>query len=1015
MRYTALIFLLCLNLAPSQELEAQQRGYRISGNQIIVNSSAHWGRWSLPTHAVDIITAPQAGVKPHFSRSRFNVLDDVDTFSRQLSEFKRKKRQTAILTIDSTETLDLFGNVILDRKKNPLYTYLARMGISRVGSNPEDAANILDGDPNTWWEPDIDDPIEDWWIEIDLGRSVPVDELVCNFVDEEDGDPFRQFRILTAPFQKVLNQEVDEIRFRVEGGTKGSNEDQRRFSFGLEQFKADDNWRGQTVQVIRVVVTDSKYRRGHMVENAAEHNGLGDDKGDVIYYIKNTQGFQEPVEKSVYESLEDTTRKGDIQYFMRERPRLADIEVWGYGDNLSPGIVSGGGNAVFEGANDSFSPGPAFDGDGGTNFIHLVWSPIVDRGVLLVDMGATFWLDTFRISSSLPRLLIDGYKLRGSDGSRDSNGQIKWRRISDPLREHNLEDRFEHMMDVYSDPPKVRYLELSIVSDDPGRRGGYTAGPNVSEYQLFSKGYPAEVELVSDLIELPGSRNFGGITWEPGPEDTPPGTSVEVRTRTGDLIAKDIRFTDKNGNQITQDAWNNLIGSFKGPADTTYIPTRGWSPWSRPYKNPGDQITSPGLRKYMQIQVKLSTTNRDNAASIHSIGIEMATPVAERILAEIWPNSISTPGISDTFEVFIQPHFIESPINSRSIGFDELLLTMPASQNMELLEVGLNSDPDSDEEDQVFLPAGEGIFTDSASGDQLQILSPASGSDSIWVQLSAPINILSQVSKTYNRITVEGDQVPVTGDGLWLSGASYGLLDQEERGDVLYFNTAGNRITQTAYFDLPEGERGPQRFFRRLTGDGAQFPFDSLGDSLNAGAYNRLSRTIKGRVTGRGPLMRLRYKAPVFLNGTTLRIYTRKSGGSAPWQAAEAGDATEDVGGNSLSINVPLGTKALDEFAIAPNPFTPNGDGINDETTINFSVFKITDDRPVKVRIFSLDGRLIWEATKEIGSGHAEISWSGQSLSGQKVIPGLYLCQLELHMDDHSSSATQTRLLSVVY
>ena len=104
MRYPVLFFLLCLNLVPPQELEAQQRGYRISGNQIIVNSSAHWGRWTLPTHAVDIITEPQAGVKPHFSRSRFNVLEDVETFTRQLSEFKRKKRQTAILTIDSTET-----------------------------------------------------------------------------------------------------------------------------------------------------------------------------------------------------------------------------------------------------------------------------------------------------------------------------------------------------------------------------------------------------------------------------------------------------------------------------------------------------------------------------------------------------------------------------------------------------------------------------------------------------------------------------------------------------------------------------------------------------------------------------------------------------------------------------------------------------------------------------------------------------------------------------------------------
>ena len=82
----------------------------------------------------------------------------------------------------------------------------------------------------------------------------------------------------------------------------------------------------------------------------------------------------------------------------------------------------------------------------------------------------------------------------------------------------------------------------------------------------------------------------------------------------------------------------------------------------------------------MQVQVKMLTTDQNAAATIQSIGIEMATPVAELILAEVWPTDILTPGIVDTFEVFIQPNFIESPSRARSIGFDEILLAMPASQ-----------------------------------------------------------------------------------------------------------------------------------------------------------------------------------------------------------------------------------------------------------------------------------------------------------------------------------------------
>ena len=112
-----LIFLLGLSLVPPEPTEAQKRGYRIAGNQIIVNSPAHWERWSMPIHAVNIL--PSGGVHPHFSRSRFNVLDDLETYVRRLPELKRKKNQTAIANIDSTETLDVFGNIIRDRKKIP--------------------------------------------------------------------------------------------------------------------------------------------------------------------------------------------------------------------------------------------------------------------------------------------------------------------------------------------------------------------------------------------------------------------------------------------------------------------------------------------------------------------------------------------------------------------------------------------------------------------------------------------------------------------------------------------------------------------------------------------------------------------------------------------------------------------------------------------------------------------------------------------------------------------------------
>ena len=136
---------------------------------------------------------------------------------------------------------------------------------------------------------------------------------------------------------------------------------------------------------------------------------------------------------------------------------------------------------------------------------------------------------------------------------------------------------------------------------------------------------------------------------------------------------------------------------------------------------------------------------------------------------------------------------------------------------------------------------------------------------------------------------------------------------------------------------------------------------------------------------------------------------------AAPWQSVEAGDATALIGSNALSINLPLDAKAVDEFRIAPNPFTPNGDGINDETEIHFSVFKLTAPRQAQVRVYTLAGRPIWENAQMLQSGRVSMLWDGTDLNGSKVPPGLYICQVNLDTDRESRSATRTRLLSVAY
>ncbi len=987
----------------------RQTGYQLVDETVVVGSQSQWQRWSLPVHAVDL--SPDGRVSPHSYRGRYNILDDRDTFTRSLTDFRRRGSDTAIFNVDSTETRDVFGEVITDRKDNPIYSYFLRPGISRAGSNPEGASGILDGDPTTFWEPDPDDPVDDWWVEIDLGRVVALDEVVLQFVDAELGDPFRQFRVLVAPDQEAVTQDEDDVDFVSIGGTEAPNETRRTFALPLEQLDASPEWTGRFVQTIRVVVTETRKGRGRLLAGEDEWRGLiAADRGDILYYIRDLQGTEEPVDREVYESL-DVERQGRLEYYKRERPRLADIEAWGFGDNISPGIIDGGGSLFLTGGN--FAPGPAFDGDWATNFLHLVFSPTIERGVLTVDMGATFWLDAMRTSASRPRPFIDGYIVRGSDGSRDTNGRIKWTRLSSRSREDNSVDRFVHILDSYSNPKPLRFLEMTVVSVDPNRRGGYNTGPNIAEYQLFSSGYPAEVQFTSDLVEIPEPRHFGTIEWQ---GETPPGTTLEIRTRSGDLLGKIIRYFDRDGQEIAYDSWRNLLGSFKGPADTTLVPTAGWSSWSRAYVEPGQRVTSPGLRRFMQFQVRMTTTDRNAAAAIDSIRIELLKPVAERILAEIVPTDVPRAGVLDTFAVFMQPNFISSPV--RSLGFDEILLSMPASGRMELLDLEIDDGAASGP--HRFLRDAGDAYVD-ADGRSLTVLQQRA--DSIWVRVPNEVNLLPDTSRIYHRVTVKGEQVPVTQEGLPLSAPSWGLLDEDEKGDVLYFQRLSSgvlaEVDQAAWEALEASDQGPVRYFRILGGDGAQFPFDSLGDSLDADGYGGLAGSERGRVIGPGPKVKVRFQAPVFLNGTTVEIAVRQTGGGseaeAPWQRVEAGDAGSGLESNSLSLSVPLQDSAVRGLTLTPNPFTPNGDGINDQTEVGLSVFQISDSRLLEVAVYTLAGRLVWRDERIVNAGAQTIPWDGRDDQGNLVPPGIYLVRTELDVDSDTAGKTIVRPVGVAY
>ena len=126
------------------------------------------------------------------------------------------------------------------------------------------------------------------------------------------------------------------------------------------------------------------------------------------------------------------------------------------------------------------------------------------------------------------------------------------------------------------------------------------------------------------------------------------------------------------------------------------------------------------------------------------------------------------------------------------------------------------------------------------------------------------------------------------------------------------------------------------------------------------------------------------------------------------------GNADDEVEADALSVRTALSRSLLLTPEIRPNPFTPNGDGVNDEVRISYKLLRLTAAVPVSIEVFDLSGRLV----KRVFDGGESLgeyvhTWDGTDASMRLVSPGLYLCRIVA--DVQSEAETSTSLLSVVY
>lgn len=130
----------------------------------------------------------------------------------------------------------------------------------------------------------------------------------------------------------------------------------------------------------------------------------------------------------------------------------------------------------------------------------------------------------------------------------------------------------------------------------------------------------------------------------------------------------------------------------------------------------------------------------------------------------------------------------------------------------------------------------------------------------------------------------------------------------------------------------------------------------------------------------------------------------------APWnpQSVDALSTSTGLGWNVYTTGVP--PTPLVDVRVDPNPFTPNGDGRNDATIIDFSIANLEVPKPVRIKVFDLSGRKI-RTIAEISSavnpffgdprtGGKGFLWDGRNDDGTLVRPGVYIVQVQLDSDN---------------
>ena len=147
-----------------------QEGYELRPRSVVVEGIEAWNAWDTPPGVREIDST--GTVRPRFLRSANNAVRNAGQFFR------------------------------VEAEEDTIYG-----GIGAAGSNLLAAPYVIDGDLKTFWEPNREDDVNSWYVEIDLGRTIIAQRIVVRFAPEGEGDPFLKFRVMISDGREAFGSD----------------------------------------------------------------------------------------------------------------------------------------------------------------------------------------------------------------------------------------------------------------------------------------------------------------------------------------------------------------------------------------------------------------------------------------------------------------------------------------------------------------------------------------------------------------------------------------------------------------------------------------------------------------------------------------------------------------------------------------------------------------------------------------------------------------------------------------